>query len=157
MDAARLSSIRWFLAATMAWSVHALAAETAPVSLSNVKVELAEALGSGGKQYPRISLDVLVNKKPAKGMGLSCKVSCQVGAKKMSDKGLAMAKWDELDEGETKRVDMAAFAMHPLDETPANCEFSVRWGKLFGGDPKEVAKYCWTGDAVKDGPCAKAK
>jgi hypothetical protein len=140
-----------------ALSASARAADSAPVSLSNVQVEFRDGLRSDGKQYPRMSVDVLVNKKPAKGMGLSCKASCQVGGKKMSDKALAMAKWDELDEGETKRVDLAPFVGQPLDAQPSSCEFSVRWGKLFGGDPKEVAKFCWTPEGVKDGACPKAK
>lgn len=135
----------------------ALAGEKAAVTLSNVTVEFKGGLRSDGKQYPRISLDVLINKKPSKGTGLTCKAKCQVGEKKMSDTGLAMEKWDELDEGETKRVEMAPFVTQPLDATPSNCEFSVRWGRLFGGDPKEVGKFCWTPEGVKDGACPKPK
>lgn len=143
--------------AALAICASARAGDKGPVSLSNAQVEFRDGLRSDGKQYPRMSVDVLVNKKPGKGMGLSCKATCQVGDKKMSDKAIAMAKWDELDEGETKRVDMAPFVAQPLDAQPSNCEFSVRWGKLFGGDPKEVAKFCWTPEGVKDGACPKAK
>lgn len=125
-----------------------------PVTVSNASVEFHDGIKNDGKVYPRIAVDVLVNKKPQKGVVLTTKASCQVGAKKMSDKGIAVTSWSDLDEGETKRVDMAPFVSNPLDSTPTSCEFSIRWGKLTG-DPKEVAKYCWSGDGVKDGPCPK--
>lgn len=127
-----------------------------PVTLSGAKVSVGDGLKPGQK-YVQLTVDALVNKKPGKGEELSGKAVCQVGEKKMSDKARAMTLWKDVDEGETKRVELRAFVTEPLDAAPTSCEFTVKWGKTLGGDPKEVAKYCWTGDAVKDGPCAKAK
>lgn len=147
---------RFTLVSAIALSTAALAGGK-PVAVSNPQVEIREGLSDDGKVYPRLSVDVLVNKKPGKGMALTVKAVCLVGTKKMSDKGIAMAKWDEMDEGETKRVDLPAFVTNPLDATPASCDFTLKWGRMFGDSAAEVAKFCWTPQGVTEGACAKAK
>lgn len=137
-------------AATIGTTTYAAGPE---LTFSSGKVEFRNDIKNKGKKWLKFTLDALVNTKLTKDSELSGKASCQVGPKKMTDKMHSRVGWADIEQGETKSVELRAFDNHNLEATPESCEFSIKLGAVFGKDEKEIAKFCWTTDGVKDGAC----
>lgn len=108
----------------------------------------------GGQFSLKVAFDVTVNKRPAKMTLPEIKATCEVGGKRRTDTSSDLKRFDQVETGETVRIESSPFVMEGLAEEPGRCEVTVSAKQMFAGNVK-LGTWCKDGGEVKVGACPK--
>lgn len=127
-----------------------------PVGIGRVSVEVVRVPGGAdrGKKYIRVQYMATVREALTSRDVVEARAACAVGGDVFVDDAKAFGEsLDELDPGQSKRIETPLFVRQAFDDTPTRCDltFSLVQPDRRAGTP--LGQFCWTGRSVEEGPC----